>query len=400
MTPDIKVLRTAFALLFNAVVLANPSLQAQAALTSPKSLVSDSVRLSDRRTQEAATLWQKQAEALRTGDIKRVARFWNRDEAERGAVYDRRYESFQKYRATVRRLYDKIVAASVVDATAVEAGCVRLIVHWLREPDAKPFAAETVFMFWENGKPVLAHALAAFTRNWSVQKTGHVVFRHPGGAAPIDPDRMARVENLVQSFAKRFQIKPIAPIPYYAFPVQFDLSRFKEWGLSKMDMGEAMNRLAMVVDWGRNPGLADHEIIHVLQSRLVANAPCTFLLEGTAVYFGGDMVPQDSLFQALKRGLKRPSPPSLDSLICKSYSKGNETQAGDQWLKAMGAASVGYLNETWGEEQFRRFYAEASSGRHKNAPAMDLVESLKNVYGLTVSGLDQQVRAWLADRTE
>jgi hypothetical protein len=286
-----------------------------------------------------------------------------------------------------------------VEASVLEPGCIRLSIQWLKGADVKPFAAELVFIIQEDGKPVLAHALTAFTRNWPAQKTKYFVFRHPAAEAPVGPERIARVETLVQSFIECFGIKMDARIPYYAFPHQFDFSQFKKWGLAKTDLSEALNRLSLVVDWGKNSGLADHEIIHVLQSRLHAHAPCTFLLEGTAVYFGGDLVPQDSLFRALNRGLARPSAPSLDSLIQWSYARGNQTRAGGQWLKAMGAASVGYLNETWGKERFRRFYAQASSGRHSDNPSVDLAESLKTVYGLTLSVLDQRVRAWVANKT-
>jgi hypothetical protein len=392
--PRHQALKTASALFLGLVFLTMSALHAQAALSPPRSTVSDSVRLTDPAVQSAVALWKKQVETLRTGEEKKIAGFWNKIEAERGVVHDQRYESLQKYRATIRRLSDKIV-----DAAAVEDGCIRLTIHWLKEPDAKPFAEETVFVFQEKDKPVLGHALAAFTRSWQSRKTKYFVFRYPAGA-PLDQGRMARVDDLVRSFSERLQMKPGPAIPYFAFPHPFDLSQLKKWGLSKTDLGEALGRLDMVADWGRNSGLADHEIIHVLQSRLHATPPCVFLLEGTAVYFGGDAVPPDSLYRALKRGLGRSSAPSLDAAIRQSNVNWHETQAGEQWLKAMGAASVGYLNETRSVESFRSFYKEASSGLHQNEPEVDMIDALKNVYGLTVPELEQGVRSWLAQKTD
>ena len=365
-------------------------LQAQTVAESVSAI--SGIDASEGQIQAARAVWKKYVEALKTDDTAKMGKAWNREEAKRNAYFDGRFNSFSKYRSTVKLLSDQII-----DARSLGSDIVRMTVVWRRPPEDKPVFEETVFAIWENGKPVLARALTAMTRDWSKRETRFLVYKFDRDHV-FNSRQAAAMDSFVQRLCGFFKLKPEPKIPYYIFPPKSDSTQWKSWGVFASDAGEGMNRLNIILERKQGTEYSPHEAVHILQRRLTRNTPCLFLLEGTAVYFGGDDVPNDTLFSALKRNLSNPQMPTVDSLLNWSYSKGGLSRAREQWLRAVGAASVGYLFETFGAEPFRQFYIEASADRHAGNRSLDYAQALDKAFKLKPTDLNQKLRTWVADR--
>jgi len=349
----------------------------------------DGVQLQDGQIKASVELWQKYRDAVTAGDMKKVKTCWNAEEYEKGSAYDRRFESFQKYRTTVRNL-----TGTVAETSKIEADCIRLTLHWQRDAAAKPVFTETLYALWENGKPVLAHALKAMTRHWPGQQTKSIQYRYYPEHR-FNAKTAAAMDSFTQHLYRLFHLHPARKIPYFIFPPKSDPPNFRQWNVSRSDLGEAQGRVSMVIDWIRDSEYSPHEIVHMVQRTMTESAPCLFLLEGMATYFGGDNAFRETVLTALRRTITNRTVPPVDSLMRLSYSRGELTRREDVWIKSAGAAVVGYLVERHGADTFKRFYIEASAKRNDKANSQNFVASLKNTYQLSPPELDEKYRDWL-----
>ncbi len=369
--------------------LSESSIQTNAVNTG---LIADSVQIQDRKIKAAVELWQKYREAVVAGDMKKIKTCWTAETYERGSMYDRRFDSFQKYRTTIRNLTSTIAAA-----TKMDADCIRLTLHWRRNAATKPVFTETLYVLSEGGRPMLAHALEAMTRHWPGRQTKCIQYRYYPDHR-FNAKTAAVMDSFTLNLYRLFQLRPARKIPYYIFPPKSDPVNFQQWNVSRTDLGEAEGRISMVIDWIRDSEYSPHEITHIVQHQLTENVPCLFLLEGMATYYGGDNTFREAVLNAFKKTMANNAVPPVDSLIRLSYSKGELTRKEDLWIRGAGAAVVGYLVERHSADAFKRFYVDASAKRNDKANSQNFVASLKNTYQLTPPELDVRYRTWLMAR--
>ena len=362
---------------------------AQQELTG-KSLIADSVDVSNRQIKEAIEVRQKYIEAVRAGDWKRGRQHWNKEEARRGTIYNIYCSSSERYQMIAKQFIDIVTNASKM------GDFIKLTVNWQNEASKRTVFTEILYVVPEDGKLVLAHPLIAMTRDWNRQETKYLIYHYYLGHI-FSPRNAAAMDSFVRDLLELFQVKQDRKIAYYIFPPNQDASELKQWGVSGFGLGRTSIRAGFVIDCGRDSEYFPHEITHMIQHYLYKGVPCIFLLEGMATYFGGKDVSKEATLSNLKGSLLNSYVPPVDSLL-QMCPKETFTREGCHWVYSVGAAAVGYLFETFGVDKFKQFYICASAPEGARPDPQKFVESLKRIYGLTPSELDEKYRQWLIDK--
>ena len=351
--------------------------------------IADSVNISDRQIKAAIAVWQKYTAAMRADDRQKASQYWNNEESERGAIYNIRVHSFERYQMMMTDLVDK-----VVNAEEIENGYIKLHINWYKNNSEKAFFSEILYAMLEGDKFVLASPLIARTRNWEEYETEYLVYHHHASHR-FSPKNAAAMDSFIKNLLDLFQVDLKCKIAFYIVPPKLENSELERWGLQRYGLGGANGQISLIVDWGRDSEYFPHEIVHIIHDNLSDSVPILFLAEGMATYFGGADISIDAILSNLKEELIDVYVPPIDSLIQLSYKKSNLSREENHWIRYVGAATVGYLYQTFGREKFKQFYINASVPPLAEEHPQHFIKSLREIYDMTLPELDENYRKWL-----
>lgn len=218
---------------------------------------------------------------------------------------------------------------------------------------------------------------------WMTATTTCCVLHYLSGSATARdiPTITVAVEESFAGVAERLGVSPTAPLEIYF------LSRvigqggyaFDEVALSYLDRHYAGLDLRLVLR---------HEIVHVLDALLFQVYPPPLLREGLATYLAGGHYKEEPIPQRAAALLQTERYIPLRTLAEDFYAQQHE--AG--YLE--GAALIAYLVDTYGWENFLRFY---TSFEKDLGPAPALEQALEKNFGRGLEEIEASFRAWLED---